>query len=331
MTPMQSPLKNRLSTRELSPSRLEYVARINRVLDYIDAHLADVLTLKVLADVACFSPFHFHRIFAAMTGERLFHFIKRLRLEKAAAKLIIHPHTPITEIALDTGFGSSAAFARAFKDAFGVSASAWRQRKIDQMNRKDDQTGRKERKEINDLSAYFDDETNNHQRRKSMKVEADEFAVKTLDAVDVAYVRYIGPYAGNETLFKDLFERLGKWAGPRGLMGPDAQWISVYHDDPGITDEESLRTSICLTVPEETEAEGEIGRMTLAGGQYAVGRFVLTPEQYGGAWQAMCADYLPESGWQPEDKPPFERYLNNPEEHPEGKHIVEICIPVKPL
>ena len=38
---MLSPLKNRLATRETSPSRAEYVARINRVLDYIDAHLGE--------------------------------------------------------------------------------------------------------------------------------------------------------------------------------------------------------------------------------------------------------------------------------------------------
>lgn len=164
-----------------------------------------------------------------------------------------------------------------------------------------------------------------------MKVQAENFAVKPLEAMEVAYVRHIGPYAGDAELFQGLFGRLAHWAGPRGLMGPDAQWITIYHDDPGITDEESLRISVCLTVPLETEAEGEVGRMTLPAGQYAVGRFTLASDEFAGAWTAMCADYLPESGWQPADGTPFERCLNDPADHPEHKHIVEICLPVKPL
>lgn len=45
----------------------------------------------------------------------------------------------------------------------------------------------------------------------------------------------------------------------------------------------------------------------------------------------MYAGWSPESGYQPDDRPAFELYLNDPKEHPEGKHIVEICAPVKPL
>ena len=49
--------------------RVEYIARINRVLDYIDHNLDQPLLLAELAEVAHFSPFHFHRIFRAMMGE----------------------------------------------------------------------------------------------------------------------------------------------------------------------------------------------------------------------------------------------------------------------
>jgi AraC family transcriptional regulator len=43
--------------------------RINRVVDYIDAHLDEEHTLKNLSQVTHFSPFHFHRIFRVLTGE----------------------------------------------------------------------------------------------------------------------------------------------------------------------------------------------------------------------------------------------------------------------
>lgn len=69
-------------------SRAEYAARINRVVDHLERHLDQPLKLEELARIACFSPFHFHRLFRALTGESLYQFILRLRLEKAAAQLV---------------------------------------------------------------------------------------------------------------------------------------------------------------------------------------------------------------------------------------------------
>ena len=101
--------------------RQEYIARINRVIDHIEADLVGDISLSRLAKVANFSEFHFHRIFRAMVGETLHQFVQRLRLERAASQLVSNPLTPITNIALDCGFSSSAAFSRAFKDGFSMS------------------------------------------------------------------------------------------------------------------------------------------------------------------------------------------------------------------
>ncbi len=156
--------------------------------------------------------------------------------------------------------------------------------------------------------------------------------VKELAELEVAYVRHVGPYAGDVALFEGLFGKLMAWAGPRGLINsPDTLILSVYHDDPNITEEAKLRTSICITVPTDIKAEGEIGRMKVAGGKYAVGQFELLPDQYPDAWQSIYGGWLPESGYQPNDGPPFEIYRNDPRQHPEGKCVVDICIPVMPL
>src|SRR5512137_2314544 len=106
--------------------RAEYALRINRVIDYIEANIEKELSLETLAEVACFSRYHFHRLFGAITGEPLGRFIQRIRVEKAASKLIHNPKTSITQIALECGFSGSAAFARTFKEAFGMSAREWR-------------------------------------------------------------------------------------------------------------------------------------------------------------------------------------------------------------
>jgi AraC family transcriptional regulator len=86
-----------------------------------------------------------------------------------------------------------------------------------------------------------------------------------------------------------------------------------------------------MTVPPETQAEGEVGRTTLPAGKYAVAHFELGEHEYSEAWKAVMGGWLPESGYQPDDRPCFELYLNDPKQHPQGKAIVDICVPVRPM
>ena len=164
---------------------------------------------------------------------------------------------------------------------------------------------------------------------KTLDVEVE---VQDMPEWTVAYVRHTGPYAGDEQLFGQLIGRLMQWAGPRNLIKPnESHMLFVYHDDPEITEESKLRTSVCLTVPEDTEVSGEVGKMTIDGGKYAVGHFRLSGDEYGAAWDTIYGGWLPNSGYQPDDRLPYEMALNDPEKDPEGKHEVNICIPVKPL
>lgn len=160
-----------------------------------------------------------------------------------------------------------------------------------------------------------------------IKVEVKQLAQK-----HVAYIRHVGPYAGKEEVFEQAFNKLMMWAGPRNLLRfPETEILSVYHDDPEITDESKLRTSCCITVPADTEVEGEVGKMELSGGAFAVAHLEITTDLYGQAWDMLMGQWMPESGYQPDDRLCYELYYNNPKEHPEGKQIVDICVPVKPL
>lgn len=316
--------------------RQEYLGRINRVIDFIESNIDAPLSLETLAGVANFSPFHFHRIFSALVGETLNGFVRRLRLEKAAYMLVDHPKDTITEIALACGFSGSAAFARAFAERFGMSASEFRQRgrkrlpgarlgdsKIGKQKSKVGKADRKDGKAPVDSSYYIDERNINSKRRLAMSVE-----VKEMPELHVAYCRHMGSYQG----VGEAFEKLMRWAGPRGLIQfPKTQMLGVYHDDPEITDPSKLRSSACITVPEGTQVDGEIGAMTVPGGKFAVARFEVTPEQFGEAWDEVMGKWMPESGYQPDDRPCYELYHNDPKTHPEGKFIVDLCVPVKPL
>jgi AraC family transcriptional regulator len=314
--------------------RGEYLARINRVIDYIDRNIGRSLRLDELARVANFSPFHFHRVFGALVGETLNDFIQRVRAERAASALLDNPKASITEIALDGGYSSSAAFARAFRSRFGMSASAWRQggveswRKKRQIERKTGTTLGKIWEESGTASYYPEGDEHSTPRRFSMNPVKLEIEVKELPELQVAYVRHIGPYGG----VGQAFDKLMRWAGPRGLVRfPVTKLLGVYHDNPDITEDAKLRSSACLTVPSGTKVEGEVGLMAIPGGTFVVARAEVSASQFGEAWNALMRDWLPESGYQPDDRMCYEVYLNDPKTHPEGKFLIEICQPIRPL
>ncbi|NLB01948.1 MAG: helix-turn-helix transcriptional regulator, partial [Bacteroidales bacterium] len=96
-------------------SKKEYTARINRVMDYIGQHLDENIDLSAMAEIAAFSPYHFHRIFSYLVDETPNNFVSRLRLEKAAQLLQNSPNSSISDIAFRCGFVNVSSFSRAFK------------------------------------------------------------------------------------------------------------------------------------------------------------------------------------------------------------------------
>jgi len=64
-------------------ANLDYVDRVNRAVDYVMRNLYQPLRLEDVARAACFSSYHFHRIFWSLKGETLASFIKRVRLERS--------------------------------------------------------------------------------------------------------------------------------------------------------------------------------------------------------------------------------------------------------
>ncbi len=320
----------------------QYKGRINLAVDFIEANIEKDFTLAEIAAVAGFSKYHFHRIFYIFTGEPLFQFIQRLRLEKAATLLLCDPARTVGEIALDCGFSNASSFAKSFKQYFGYTATAWRDlghasclkdRKIGNADRKPGQMDSNNGKVFSSANLYIEYENNIQRWRYEMMDNANRTVeVKDFPETTLAYVRYVGPYKGDSKLFEGLFDKLFKWAGPRNLLRyPETKTIIIYHDNPDITDDSKLRVSVSISVPDDTPVEGEIGKMVLPAGKYALARFELSDTEYQEAWDWVYRTWLPESGYQPDDLPCFEMYHNDPKTHPEGKSIVDICIGVKPL
>jgi AraC family transcriptional regulator len=304
----------------------EYIYRINKTFDYIESNLEKSITLEELASVANFSKFHFNRIFHAIVGETPFQFILRVRIEKAATLILTNKKESISEIAHKCGFSDISIFSRNFKKYFQISASQYRISKSKKSNLSQ-QNSNRHQTDVKPVQ-YFCPELKTIKYRTNMKLNKS-VEVKELPKMTVAYIRHIGPYKGDEKLFEGIWNRLFSWAGPRDLIGgKDFKSLVIYHDDPNVTIEDKLRMSVCITVPPETKVDGEVGKMEIAAARYVIARFELTAMDFQQAWDWVFGQWFPTSGYQPDDKPCFEMY---PEEPKDGKFIVDICIPVKPI
>jgi len=103
----------------------QYIKRIDRVLSYLVAHLNEPLDLNRLADEACLSPYHFHRIYEAMTDESISDTVRRLRLQRAPGHLLVSNST-IPYVAKQAGYSGVQAIGRAFRNVYGVSPAKYR-------------------------------------------------------------------------------------------------------------------------------------------------------------------------------------------------------------
>ena len=305
-------------------SRSEYAARMHRVLEYIDRRLDQPLGLERLAEVACFSPYHFHRLFSVWMGETLGDYLRRRRLEIAAIMLLSQPHMGILQVALAVGFGSSEAFGRAFRSHFDCAPSVWRRHKArrvppnsnpDQLKSKLDQVFPVASPD-NDESIYFEKES--------------RMNVKLIDRapVNVAYLRHVGPYGEAVRSFWE--NQVTPWMAANNLLGRTC--FGVSHDDPGITAPSQCRYDACVEVPEGSALVGGGFLTTIPGGRYGVLEFEGSLAEIGEAWTALMRDWLPASGLKLDARPCFEHYRPaSCRDRQPGIFSCEICIPVAPL
>jgi AraC family transcriptional regulator len=262
-----------------------------------------------LAGVACFSPYHFHRVFRGMVGEPVAEYVRRLRLDQAAINLR-HSKKSVTDLALRWGYDSLEAFTRAFRQRFGVSPSQYRNLM---------QTGGLG----TDVKARLI-------RGANMQAEMDKGAVQQVEIVQtdpkrVAFVRHVGPYAECEA----AWEKLCAWAGPAGLLGPDAVLLGLCHDDPEITSPEKIRYDACLVIGPDASPSGGVGVQEIAGGGYAKalhkGPFDRLINTY--AW--VCGQWLPGQNREMRNLPSYEIYLNDPAQTPAEEILTEVYIPLE--
>jgi AraC family transcriptional regulator len=229
------------------------------VLVHIQANLDGDLSLEALAEGARLSPFHFHRLFRSTVGETLKQYTQRLRLERAAQRLIVHDGT-ILDVALDSGFQSHETFSREFKRRFQVTPRSYRQWARGKLNRSSVSTT-----PLDELYAEF---------------ELSETKVSRMAQLNVAFIRHVGPY---EAVPDTLWQTLTDWARAKRLPF-ELVFLGIAQDAPGITPPDKLRFDAAIVVPGPFSPDGRVGNQILGPDEFAVtthvGHYRTLPQAY---------------------------------------------------
>lgn len=274
-----------------------YSAQINRVTTYISVHITETLRLDDLAQIAGFSPYHFHRIFKNSTGENLNDFVVRRRLERAVALMKANRSAQLTHIAVESGFSELSVFSRLFKQHYEFAPSQWDRITPLQLS--------KIRQAPSSLPLYTPAELEQMKDAEAFEVRLRDLAEQT-----IAYIRIVNAYANPQQIMQAFLD-LTSWAK---VHAPGGTLIGMSEDDPDVTPPEQCRYDVCMTVPAATKVPAHLSVRTLPACRIAaihcVGDIALVDR----AWQYLYQHWLPYSSFLPDNIPAMEIYVRAPEE-----------------
>jgi len=273
-------------------TRLDYAARIQDAVDWLERHQSEDVTPAQLARVACFSPYHFHRIFRGVRGESVMQCLRRLRLERAALRLR-RTDDDVTEVALDAGFGSHEGFTRAFKDHFGEPPSSWRKHPPAR------------------LSA------------RTAPLAVPEVELRTTQRQRFLCTRHQGSFADVPIAWAELVALAG------GLLA-GATMIGRYPDDPDVTPDGKLRFDVGFVGVDPPAMPAGLRDDEIPAGRWAIaihaGSYATLSETY----LQLVGGWFVQIGHQLADLPCIERYLNTPANTAEADLRTEVWAPIAP-
>ena len=274
----------------------DYQDRLRRVIAYIYDHLDDELDLNRLADVACMSPYHWHRVYQALCGETIAATVKRLRLHRAAGYLA-QTSMAVRDIAKRTGYANLQSFTRIFNSVYGLPPAQYRKR-----------------------GSHTQFKTPLKGRARDMY----DISIKEIPKMKAITIQHEGSYMHIGKAFDVLYG----WLGAHNLIGPDTRSVGIYYDDPGSVPEDKLRSRAGVILSREVTIEPPLEYAEIRGGRYAVLTHKGPYANMRGAYEWLYGEWLPKSGQDAADAPIFEEYLNNPRDTQPTELLSEICLPL---
>lgn len=241
---------------------------VNRAIDYILHHTEENVTLEDVADYCHFSKYYFSRLFKKQTGESVYAFIKRVRLEQSAFRLKVEQDCPVTEIGADYGYSSSN-YSTAFRQHYRMAPIDFRRK------------------------SYRNSMEHPFFHQEQWKVENFEecsakISIEEIPDYNVIYERGIGNY---RMLSEDWNAFINKY---REYITEETTFLERTYDDPAVTCSEHCLYDIGMSVSEDCPLENT---MKLQGGRCAVYHFKGHAKYIYAAYQSMFLVWLPRTGY----------------------------------
>lgn len=292
-----------------------YVNRINRAIDYVNTHVDKNISLEELAAEAFFSPFHFHRIFVAVTGETVKNFINRIRMEKAA-RLLRFSGRRISDIALECGFSSTSSFSRLFRNYFGISPTEYK--------------NGTEIKNSKIRKALYPVNTDHCNRDEGELQKRFPVEIRAFPERKIAYIRVVDAF--REGVVLNAFKDMEDWAKEHGLFEIETVF-GMSLDDPDVTPKEKYRYEVCITLPDHFRITGNSLMQTtvLPACTYAVTKVSGDLGEVTAAMNYMFDIWLIRSAYECRHIPAMEIFLDKENRFNWSYFHLEFCIPVMPL
>ena len=286
----------------------KYKIRIDQVIQYIESNLSNKISLTEVANVSHFSAYHFHRIFTGIVGETVNDYIVRRRLERAINLLIFKTELSITRVALESGFSSSANFSKAVKLHFGFSPSEIRNpNKV-----KDSKIGKissKYGKDFKPSDLYPTRITNEVMKKNKLEDINMNVEVRECDRQRLCTLASERGYESGAIY--QAWDKLIDWATNNGIKQEEQERFAFAFDNPTITPVDRCRYSASVVVGEDVHIQLPFSQSEIPKGKYAVLYFKGSSEETIKAQLSIYSDWLPDSGFEPDNFPILERYLND--------------------
>ena len=288
-----------------TPAAQRHAQRFDRALRYIEQHLDDELTLDALSAVAHFSRFHFHRAFSAYVGVSVARYVQRMRLRRASFRLVSEPQESVLDIALQAGFDSGEAFARAFKRAFGQSPTEFRRQP-----------------EWHAWNAAFLFPP--FIWSVTMQVDIVQFP-----ATRIAALEHRGP---TRELPRSV-QTFIAWRQRSGASPVErCRTFGIPYGNPDTTPPADFRFDLCgeLGEGEQVEANPQgVVEKTIPAGRCARVRHLGMRDRLGETIYPLYRDWLPASGETPRDFPLFFHYVTT-DHGPDSEHdVTDVYLPLR--
>lgn len=279
---------------------------VNQAIDYILCHLNEEVTVGDVAAHCHFSRYHFSRMFKEETGESVYAFIKRLKLEQSAFRLKIEPNRAVTEIGYEFGYSPSN-YSWMFRQQYQTTPVCFRRNCFQATLRHPFMHAGGERPFLFRGGGLEDFE------ECSRKIK-----IQTLPDYFVLYERRLGSYRHLSRQWQDFIEKY------KAFITDDTQYFERTFDDPSITAADGCLYDICMSVDRDAGLENTC---TIEGGKCAVYTYKGLGKYIYAAYQTLFLVWLPRVPYELDYRSGFDIY--HKVDCDSGYMELEICLPLR--